>query len=343
MTDLDFESAQLELVTEALRAGPGSPQWRDALATLDSVTPGADEFKLLYAARERLASGRQYREVRAGAGFTRQVFDAIDQDAAEPTANAKALPSANLIAALSAAVILGILAIVAWLVVPRADDTTSAAGAGDDLSQTYFVNTLASTNFDGDGGDGIGSEFTTFGPLDVQTRSGLRPVLEGIADAKTFRGGGVVYARDLTADQPCAIDATVRLIKPADDPVVQVFVADERNFSADSATTAHELVWQARGADTSVYLPDGKVAASGPKVRPAGAGGAGGQSLDVRISVNRRQATVEVNGRRIWSGASQLDPTKPRIVGVRFLAGAAAKPADVPVVESVRVLSPQKQ
>jgi hypothetical protein len=341
MTDLDFESAQLQLVTEALRAGPGSPQWRDALATLDSVTPGADEFKLLYAARERLASGRQYREVRAGAGFTRQVFDAIDQNAAEPSTAPKALPSANLIAALSAAVILGILAIVAWLVVPRAADDTATTGGADDLAQTYFVNTLASSNFDGDGGDGIGAEFTTFGPLDVETRSGLRPVLERLADAKTFRGGGVVYARDLPADQPCAIDATVRMVRPADDPVVQVFVADERNFSADSATAARELVWQARGVDTSVYLPDGKVAANGPKMRPGT--GAGGQSLDVRISVNRRQATVEVNGRRIWSGASQLDPTKPRVLGIRFLAGAAAKPADAPAVESVRVLTPQKQ
>jgi hypothetical protein len=30
MTDLDFESSQLQLLTDALRAGPGSPEWRAA-------------------------------------------------------------------------------------------------------------------------------------------------------------------------------------------------------------------------------------------------------------------------------------------------------------------------
>ena len=337
MTDLDFESAQLELLTEALRAGPGTPQWRDALATLDVAPPppGADEFKLLYAARERLASGRNYREVRAGAGFTRQVFDAIDQDA-EGGSAPKAVPSANLIAALSAAVILGILAVVAWLVVPGGGDENAAGNAGGDaLAQTYFVNALASSRFEGEGD--VGTDFTTFGPLEVEARSGLRPVLRAL-DAKAFRGGGVVFTRDMPADQACAVDATVRVVKPGDDIVVQVFVADDRDFSHESATAAHELVWQVRGPDTSVYLPDGKVAASGAKVRPSG-----GQSLDVRIGVKDAAASVEMNGRRVWSGASQLDPGKPRVVGVRFLAGASAKAADAPVVESIRVLTPQKQ
>ena len=35
MTELDFESAQLQLVTDALRAGPGTPEWRTAISTLD--------------------------------------------------------------------------------------------------------------------------------------------------------------------------------------------------------------------------------------------------------------------------------------------------------------------
>ena len=330
MTDLDFESAQLELLTEALRAGPGTPAWRDAIATLE-VTPGADEFKLLYAARERLASGRQYRELRAGPVFTREVFDAIDEEQANAPSAPKAVSSANLIAALSAAVILAILGIVAWLVVPHADSSPNSLGGGSDLGQTYFVNTIGSSKFDGD----LGVEFASFGPLQVEARSGLRPLLQGL-DPKTFKGGGVVYQRDLPADQPCAIEATLRLVKPSDDLIAQVFVADDRNFGEQSATSPHELVWQTRGVDTSVYLPDGKVAAAGPKVRA-------GQQLDVRISMNRAQAAVEMNGRRIWTGANQLDAAKPRVVGVRFLAGASAKPADAPVVESVRILTRQKQ
>src|SRR5205809_728284 len=119
MTDLDFESAQLELLTEALRAGPGTPQWREAVASID-VTPGEQE-----------------------------------------------------------------------------------------LAQTYFVGTRAVSNFEGD----LGVEWSAFGPLGVEARNGLRPVLGGALDANTFRGGGMMYARDLAADQPFAVDATVRLVK----------------------------------------------------------------------------------------------------------------------------------
>src|SRR5262245_62512758 len=119
MTDLDFESSQLQLVTEALRAGPGSPAWREALALIEH-SPEADEYKVLYTARERLASGRGYREVRAGAGFTRKLFDAIEQEQAGGEKKSAAIPSANLIAVTSAVVILAILAVIAWFVIPGA-------------------------------------------------------------------------------------------------------------------------------------------------------------------------------------------------------------------------------
>src|SRR5438034_11400942 len=99
MTELDFESdPKLELLTDALRAGPGTPQWRQALSAVEH-TPGADEFKALYTARERLASGRTYREVRAGPGFARKVFEAIDEQ--EATRGPRLPAAANLIAAAS--------------------------------------------------------------------------------------------------------------------------------------------------------------------------------------------------------------------------------------------------
>src|SRR6266704_405796 len=176
MTELDFESAQLELLTEALRAGPGTPQWRDALATIDAL-PGADEYKLLCAARERLASGRTYREVRAGPAFTRKVFDTIERDQTAST-TPKSLLSANLIAAVSAAAILGILAIVAFLIIPRNEQPAPA----DQLGQTYFVNTRSSSDFQQ---SDLGSEWIPFGPLAVEAKSGLRPVLATL-DPATF-------------------------------------------------------------------------------------------------------------------------------------------------------------
>jgi hypothetical protein len=328
MTELDFESAQLELLTEALRAGPGTPQWREALDTLQAVPGGADEYKLLCAARERLASGRSYREVRAGAGFTRKVFDSIEHDETAAGASPKALPSANLIAAVSAAAILGILAVVAYLIVPRSEEKP----ATEELARTYFVNIRAASNFDND----LGVEWSAFGPLAVQARSGLRPVL-GALDPTTFRGGGITYQRTFDPDQPFAIEATLRLAKPSDDIVVQVFVADDRNFGQESATSPHELVWSLRGADASVVLPDGTVAAQAPKTRP------GQATAELRLTINRSEAQIESNGRRIWTGKNQLDPAKPRLAGVRFLARGKVTDKDVPVVESVRVLVPQKQ
>jgi len=341
MTDLDFESAQLQLVTEALRAGPGTPQWRDALATLETI-PGADEFKVLYTARERLASGREYRQIRPGAGFTRKVMDSIEQ---EETAAPAKLPAANLIAAISALVILGILAAVTFMIIPHGQRAKP-----DDLAQTYFVNTRAQSNFETE----LGMEWAAFGPLQVEAAGGLRPVLSKDTDEpastppsdsattsatteKTgYRGGGVIYERTMPAEEPFAIAATVRVPKPSEDLAVQVFIADDRNFSGDSATSAHELVWVVRGADVSVVQPDGSVAAQGGKVRA-------GQDLEVRIAVNRTQAAVEMNGKRLWTGDNQLDSTRPRIMGVRFLARGKMDEKDAPVVSSVRVRLPQKQ
>jgi len=326
MTEIDFESAQLQLLTEALRAGPGTPQWREALASVDAGAADVDEYKLLYAARERLASGRAYREVHAGQGFTRKVFDAIEQ---EESARPSAMPSANLIAAVSALVILGVLAIIAWFVIPRA-----ATERAPDLSQTYFVNTRAASNFESE----LGMEWAAFGPLPVIAQDGLRPVPgQNGASAKSFRGGGVFYERSFAPDEPFAIEASIRHARPSDDLVVQIFVADDRDFSADTATSPHELVWSLRGGEASVVLPDGSVESPGVKVR-AGFNA----SVDVRVAVNRTDALVEMNGQRLWTGPNQLDGQRPRVLGVRFLARNGDDKGRA-FVESVRVLVPQKQ
>ncbi|MEO6436307.1 MAG: hypothetical protein ABIP55_11195 [Tepidisphaeraceae bacterium] len=324
MTDLDFESSQLQLVTDALRAGPGSPQWREALATLEAA-PGGDEYKQLYAARERLASGKSYREVHAGQGFTRKVFDAIED---EESATPATLPSANLIAAVSALVILGILAAVAWFVIPRA-----ATERPQELAQTYFVTTRAQSTFDSE----LGMEWAAFGPLAVMAQDGLRAVpVESSPDAG-YRGGGVFYERTLAPGETFALEASIKHLQSSEDLVVQLFVADDRNFSGETATSPHELVWSLRGGEASVVMPDGTVESPGVKI-PAGPSA----RVDVRIAINKTEAAVEMNGRRLWSGANPLDPAKPRLLGVRFLA-RGGEGQERAAVESVRVLVPQKQ
>ena len=69
----------LRLLSDALRRGPGSPEWHRAVIDLRDLAPReADEYRLLIAARERLESGRAYREVRAGPAFTRDLFGRLD-------------------------------------------------------------------------------------------------------------------------------------------------------------------------------------------------------------------------------------------------------------------------
>jgi hypothetical protein len=331
MTDLDFESSQLQLLTDALRAGPGSPEWRAAMEAVGgSSSAEQDEYKLLYTARERLASGRQYREVRAGPGFTRRVFDAIDeQDDDSDGAMPRALPAANLIAAISALVILGVLAIVAWLIIPSTE-VRQQQQAGD-LSQTYFVNRIVDASFD----TGLGTDWNAFGKLPVDAKTGLRPAPAAGETAHSFLGGGVTHRRTIEANQPFAVEATVRIPKPTDDVIVQVFVTDSPTFTGDNAMTPREIAWLVRGTQASAATPDGAVEFADTPVRA-------GQRINFRIAANQSDAAVEMNGRRLWSGPNQLDPKKPRTVGVRFLAQGKIDEKTAPVVESVRVLVPQK-
>jgi hypothetical protein len=335
MTELDFESSQLQLLTDALRAGPGSPEWRAALESISSAGAGGgggvDEHKLLYAARERLASGRQYREVRAGPGFTRRVFEAIEQEGDGDGATPRALPAANLIAAISALVILGVLAIVAWLIIPGTDARQQQA---NDLSQTYFVNRIVDATFD----RGLGADWTAFGKLPLEAKDGLRPSGTGATASgppNAVMGGGAVLRRTIDANQPFAVEAVVKIPKPSDNVIVQVFVTDSPSFTGDNAMTPRELAWLVQGTRGSVAAPDGAVEFAETPVRA-------GQRINVRITANQSDAAVEMNGRKLWSGPIQLDPKPPRTVGVRFLAQGKVDEKAAPVVESVRVLVPQK-
>src|SRR5258708_39311279 len=70
---VDLQSEQfMTLLTDALRSGPGSPEWHQAVKALRASNQNVDEYQLLYAARERLEAGEGCRSVRAGPGFTRQ-------------------------------------------------------------------------------------------------------------------------------------------------------------------------------------------------------------------------------------------------------------------------------
>src|SRR5690606_40903756 len=80
MTLTDLHSEQfLTLLTDALLAGPGSPQWQEAVSILRRAGAEGDEYAMLITAREHLESGRPYRAVRPGPNFTRKVLAEVER------------------------------------------------------------------------------------------------------------------------------------------------------------------------------------------------------------------------------------------------------------------------
>jgi len=159
-----------ELLTDALRAGPGSPQWHQAVQRLrqdGDVIAGADEYRVLVEAREHLESGREYRSVRPGPGFTRRLFNEIDEGGA-PGSGA---PTATIITLLSALAILGVVVSVGVLMMRGGG--TPPEQPQTDLAALYFPNDVASATFR----DAIPAGWRTIGNLSLLTDDGLRPAV----------------------------------------------------------------------------------------------------------------------------------------------------------------------
>src|SRR2546423_13445125 len=106
---LDAENDEfLKLLAEALRSGPGSPEWHEAVQKLRAGGAGradADEYRLILQAREDLESGKGYRAVRAGPGFTKKVMEQVER---EEIGKGPRMSSAGVITLLSAAAILAV-------------------------------------------------------------------------------------------------------------------------------------------------------------------------------------------------------------------------------------------
>jgi hypothetical protein len=310
----------LKLLTDALRAGPGSPEWHQAVSKLKAGGhSNADEFQLLVKAREHLESGRSYRAVRAGPGFTRKLLSGID---AESTSARPALPTANLVAVIGAIVVLGVLGLIGYWLLHSGNATPA-----EDLSNTYFGTTIAATNFDGP----LPSQWQTIGPLALDTGKGLRPAPGPVIKLPSpdYVGGGVALTTGIPFDQPFAIEATIRFGHVSDDVIPQLFVTDQPDYSPDRATSPHELVWLVREGKSQIVLPDGQITGATAKITD-------GQTITVRIIVGQQTAQVVSGGNTQWTGQNQL-AARPRYAGIRFLRRGSDK-RDAVVVGGVKVL-----
>lgn len=335
----DLESNPLfGLLTDALRAGPGSPEWHQAVGKLraDGLAD-SDEYRLLVNVREHLESGRDYRSIRAGPGFTRKVMDAVDQERRQPGGRAAGLPVANIIAVASGIVILGLLAALVYQLFPR-------PGSGGDqtveeLEQTYFPTELAAARFEG----AVPADWRTVGVLLLEGgKTGLRPAAAappatGEADAATASepvGGAVLAPESVPPDEPFAVVVQLKPGRPTEDLIVQVFVSAERDFSADKATSGNELAWLIQGTRQKVVVGD-RVEADAQRPEPATGGRP--DPVEVRWVVGKQLAVASAGGQRLWAGPHGL-AAKPRAVGVRFIRVDGTKPVDPSVVQSIRVL-----
>src|SRR5262249_44869987 len=140
----DFESDQfLTLLTDALRAGPGSPAWHEAVNKLrQEGVQGADEYKMLLDTRQNLQSGKPYREIRAGAGFTKKVMSAIDEEASSPARSG--IPTPTIIAILAALVGIAVIVLIARLTGKQPQVPSIA-----DLQARTFTRDLLAAPFNG--------------------------------------------------------------------------------------------------------------------------------------------------------------------------------------------------
>jgi hypothetical protein len=313
-----------ELLGEALRCGPGSPEWKQALDVLRAAGTGAgaegEEYALLCRAREDLESGKQYRSIKAGPGFTRKLMDAIDQQPSGP--RWLAMPTANLIAIVAVMVILIAIGTISWLAFSSAQHKRTAA----ELQEMFFVTPIVDARFD----QAIPEDFKPIGKMGVAARDGLRPT--GNTDPASQRlGGGVYCTRSLPAEGAYAIEGTFQITDAKTPLIAQLFVTDEPTFSADRGISPRELVCRIEAGRLHVMLPDEKTVGEVPLVLDAN------NVATLRLKVDADLAVVEHGGKVVWSGPCQLNHGS-QYVGLRYLTRGAGDNAVA--VRSLRVMKP---
>lgn len=321
-TDVENDPFLL-LLTDALRAGPGSPEWRDAVGKLKSGGEQVDEYRLLIEAREALESGKDYRSVRAGPGFTRKLLSNLEADQSDSAR--RAFPLTGFIAGLAVLVIAAVVGIAIHELSSHAPVIPAPHGNVDELANTYLPTTVLATDFD----SGIPAGWQKIGSLPVEADKGLVATKASVAE-NSFLGGGLVLSDPISADQTFSVSVTLQIHGTGSGLIPQIFVANSPEFSSDRATAAQELVWELEDAEQKVVV-GGRVERQAKLPNRT-------QSLTVRIILNKDLAIVEStdgDSHRLWSGPHTLGD-QPRYLGVRFIRTGAKSDADVSV-QSVRV------
>jgi hypothetical protein len=338
---MDFDSEGFgQLLSEALRAGPGSPAWHDAVEKVRSggVT-GSEDYALLLAARQNLESGKGFRRIRAGPAFTARVMAAVES-AASAGGRARRNWTVGIILILAAAAALVAAVLLVRMLMPAGPVARQTLA---DLESQTFASEVWSIRFNGEAPAG----WRTIGSLTPSFNGEMSPPAS--AGDQDYQGCGIVTRTGLASDRPAAIEVILRLGEPTDQVIAQVFVTDQPDFSSDRGISPHELTWtlqplpapprkgngggvgSRRQFEPQVVLPDGTFASTGQNVpKPR-------DTITIRLTFNQQFAVVESDGKRLYAGPHQLSADRPRYVGVRFLRRGEVMGKDLCGVQSVRI------
>jgi hypothetical protein len=317
-TDLEKDPF-LVLLTDALRAGPGSPEWHDAVAKLKLSGENVDEYRLLIEAREALESGKDYRSVRAGAGFTHKLLNNLE---AEQKAERRPFPLTGFISVLAALVIAAVIGVGIYELYPRGNANPAVRSNIDELASTYLATTVLSASFD----SGIPAGWRKIGSLPVEADKGLSAAKASVPQGG-YIGGGLVLSDPLPADQTFSVSVTLQIHGTGEALIPQIFVANSPDFSSDRGTASQELVWELDGLEQRVVV--------GGRVEKQAKIPNRTQTLAVRLILNKDLAIVDSDSARLWSGLHTLGE-QPRYVGVRFIRTDGKSDAEISI-QSVHV------
>ena len=307
---MDINSDQfMNLLTDALRGGPGTPEWNQAVKALRASDQNVDELNLLCSARERLESGKEYRSVKPGVGFTKKVLEGLEEPG-----KGRRIPTANLIAILAAGAILAVVIGIGVMLSrgsgrqnPQIEELTSKIFGQKILSTTFVKNSDKKNPFSTPEG------WTTFGTLPLAVVNGsLNPApttRESTDTSSKYQVGGLVTTAELSADVPLEVDMLIRMNpkSPADD-FFELFITDEP--ISENTNGGHVIAWSITGKESRVFL-DGKPALKSDRQLTK-------NEIPIKFLINRDFAVIEIEGQRLYAGANMLSTTNPRYMGIRF-------------------------
>lgn len=306
-----FETDSLmKLLTDALRRGPGSPEWHDAIEYLkrDGIA-GADEYRLLLTVRERLESGQHYREVRAGPAFTRELFDKLGDESAGAGVNRRPMTTVVVALVCLVALVGSVGLFVKFL------SGISSVNTSDPLATQLFVTPLKTWTFN----SGVPNDLKRAGAMKLDRWGGLKPAgdVEGADSAVVFSDQPI----ELTGGGAC-VEMGIKFQPGSTN--YQLLMADSTPLSPTPGKNEIAVICDGTG----IRVVDNGTS-SDVRALPAGL-------HTLRLKVSDRRAIVELGAQQIWTGEHSLG--KQGFVGVR-LTKSAGKPQGV-AVQSLRVLVP---